>query len=161
MSHAKGVTMDNRKHPATVMSLPRWGNCGQTKTIPQILRKPAAFLFAVLCIIVCRPFSIFGAVGLFRSDELLIFNMVWPWFLWGHFLSVHSLLSRQRHDIRDFSCCPLPRVLHVALVSLQKLGFEFHLKSSPSACSGHGRSVDQLITSLLATARWRDPTRSK
>ena len=52
MSHAKGVTMDNRKHPATVMSLPRWGNCGQTKTIPQILRKPAAFLFAVLCIIV-------------------------------------------------------------------------------------------------------------
>ena len=29
------------------------------------------------CIIVLRLFNIFGAVGLFRSDMLLIFNMVW------------------------------------------------------------------------------------
>ena len=35
------------------------------------------------CIIVLRLFNIFGAVGLFRSDMLLIFNMVWPWFSCG------------------------------------------------------------------------------
>ena len=41
-------------------------------------------------IFVCGPLhhhvllsSIFGAVGLFRSDMLLIFNMVWPWFFCG------------------------------------------------------------------------------
>ena len=57
-------------------------------------------------------------------------------------------LSRQRHDILDFSCCPLSRALHVTLANLQRFVFEFHLMSSPSAFSG---SVDQLITSLLAT----------
>ena len=39
----------------------------------------AAFLFAVdLCIIVVRLSSTLRAVGLFRSDILLFFNMVWP-----------------------------------------------------------------------------------
>ena len=38
------------------------------------------------------------------------------------------------------------------------IGFEFHLRSSPSACSGYGWSVDQLTTSLLAALWWRDPT---
>ena len=37
-----------------------------------------AFSFAVLCIILFRLSSILGAVGLFRSDLLLICNMVWP-----------------------------------------------------------------------------------
>ena len=60
-------------------------------------------------------------------------------------------LSRQRHDIVDFSCCPLWRVLRVILVNLQNFGFEFHLRSLPSAFSGYRCSVDQLITSLLAT----------
>ena len=41
-------------------------------------------------------------------------------------------LSRQRHDILDFSNCPLSRVLHVTLASWQEFGFEFHLRSSPS-----------------------------
>ena len=45
----------------------------------QILRKPAAFSFANLYIIVFRLSIIFAAVGLFISDMLLIFNMVWPW----------------------------------------------------------------------------------
>ena len=49
----------------------------------------------------------------------------------------------------------------VTLANLQKFGFEFHLRSSSSAFSGHGWSVDQLITSLLATPCWRYPTRSK
>ena len=44
-------------------------------------------------------------------------------------------LSRQRHDILDFSYCPLSRVLHVTLANLQEFGFEFHLRSSPSAFS--------------------------
>ena len=65
-------------------------------------------------------------------------------------------LSRQRHDILDFSCCPLSRVLHVTLANWQRFGFEFHLRLSPSAFSGY----DQLITSLFATPCWRDPTRS-
>ena len=41
-------------------------------------------------------------------------------------------LSRQRHDILDFSNCPLSRVLHVTLANWQEFGFEFHLRSSPS-----------------------------
>ena len=41
-------------------------------------------------------------------------------------------LSRQRHDILDFSNCPLSRVLHVTLANWQRFGFEFHLRSSPS-----------------------------
>ena len=45
-------------------------------------------------------------------------------------------LSRQRHDILDFSYCPLSRVLHVALANWQVFRFEFHLRSSPSAYSG-------------------------
>ena len=55
----------------------------------------------------------------------------------GQFVSVRSFrLLRQRHDILDFSYCPLSRVLHVTLVNWQRFGFEFHLRSSPSAYSG-------------------------
>ena len=43
--------------------------------------------------------------------------------------------SRQRHDILDFSYCPLSRVLHVTLANGQGFGSEFHLRSSPSAFS--------------------------
>ena len=84
--------------------------------------------FASLCY--CPVF--FGAVGLFRSDKLLIFNVVWPWFSCGTVcvdLSAVSL-SQQRNDILDFSYCPLSRVLLVA--NWQSFGFEFHLTSSPS-----------------------------
>ena len=45
-------------------------------------------------------------------------------------------LSWQRHDILDFSYCPLSRALHVTLANWQRFGFEFHLRSSPSAYSG-------------------------
>ena len=57
-------------------------------------------------------------------------------FLWDSLCLSAVSLSRQRHDIPDFSCCPLSRVLHVALVNWQRFGFEFHLRSSPSAYSG-------------------------
>ena len=46
-------------------------------------------------------------------------------------------LSRQRHDILDFSHCPLSRVLHVTLANWQRFGFEFHLRSSPSVFSAY------------------------
>ena len=45
-------------------------------------------------------------------------------------------LSRQRHDILDVSYCPLSSVLHVTLANWQRFGFEFHQRSSASACSG-------------------------
>ena len=35
-----------------------------------------------------------------------------------------------------FSRCPLSRVLHVTLANWQRFGFEFHLRSSPSAYRG-------------------------
>ena len=44
--------------------------------------------------------------------------------------------SRQRHDILDFSYCPLSRFLHVTLANWKRFGLEFHLRSSPSAYSG-------------------------
>ena len=69
--------------------------------------------------------------------------------------------SPYRHDIVDFSCCPLWRVLHVILVNLQKFGFEFQLRSSSSSLGGFRWSVDPLITSILAIPCWRDPTRWK
>ena len=49
----------------------------------------------------------------------------------------------------------------MALATLEKFGFEFHLRSSPSAFNGYGWSDNQLITSLLAAPCWQDPTRSK
>ena len=45
-------------------------------------------------------------------------------------------LSRQRHDIMDFSYCPLSRILHVPLANWQRFVSEFQLRSSPSAYSG-------------------------
>ena len=57
-------------------------------------------------------------------------------------------LSRQRHDILDFSYCLLSRVLHVILANWQRFGFEFHhhLHLVTIWISG-----DQLNTSQLAT----------
>ena len=51
-----------------------------------LLKQEPEFLptaFAVLCIIMFHWLVFLGAVGLFRSNMLLIFNMVWPWFSCG------------------------------------------------------------------------------
>ena len=88
-----------------------------------------------------------NAVGLRRTCKKI--------FLRDSFSLSAVSLSWQRHDILDFSCCPLSRALHVALANLQKFEFEFHLRSSPSAFSGYGWPVDQLITSQLVTPRWQ------
>ena len=52
-------------------------------------------------------------------------------FLWDSLCLSAVTLSRQWHDILDFSNCPLSRVLHVTLANWQGFGFEFHLRSSP------------------------------
>ena len=72
-------------------------------------------------------FSVLGAVGPFRSDKLLIFNMlsVVMIFLRDSLCLSAVSLSRQRHDILDFSYCPLSRVLHVTLANWQRFGFEW------------------------------------
>ena len=66
-------------------------------------------------------------------------------------------LSQQRQDILDFSCCPLSRVLHVTLANLQKTGFEFHLRSSPTAFSGQsGRfPFGQKFRKFRFGAKWK------
>ena len=64
-------------------------------------------------------------------------------------------LSRQRHDILDFSYCPLSRVLHETLANWQRFGgFEFQLRSSPSAFSGYmaDQSTSWLLHNLLHRA---------
>ena len=64
-------------------------------------------------------------------------------------------VSRQQHDILDFSYCPLSHVLHVELANGQGFGFEFHLRSSPSAFSGFvnvSRPDDQFTINLLHRA---------
>ena len=58
----------------------------------QILRKQAAFSFAVLCLIVFCCSVVFGAVGLFRSDMLLIFLHGLAMILLRDSLSVRSFL---------------------------------------------------------------------
>ena len=68
-----------------------------------------------------------------------ICRLWWPqmiMFLWDSLCLSAVSLSRQRHDILDFSYRPLSRVLHVTLANWQGFGFEFHLRSSPSAYSG-------------------------
>ena len=105
------------------------------KDLLQILHKPAAFSFVVLCIIVFRLFSIFGAVGLFRSDMLLIFSISV-----GQVLSVRSLFNA---TMTWYS------------------GFEFHLGSSPHAFSGWLANQRCRLRHYLLHRADEDPTRSK
>ena len=100
-------------------------------------------------------FSIFGAVGLFRSDMLLIFNMVWPWFSCGT-ASVRSFLIAANPIVPCHAFCmwhwPIGKDL-----DLNFIWGHHHLH-----IVGLWISVDQLNTSQLATPCWRDPpTRSK
>ena len=77
-------------------------------------------------------------------------------------LSAVSLL-RQRHDILDFSYCPLSRVFLVTLANWQRFGFQFHLRSSPSPFSEYmdiSRPANYFTACYTVLTR-RDPTRSK
>ena len=102
--------------------------------IPMMLTSSIFFCGPLHHYIYCPVY--FGAVGLFRSDILLIFNMVLPWFFLRDSLCLSAVsLARQRHDILDFSCCPLSAFSHVTLANWQRFGFEFPLRSSSSAFS--------------------------
>ena len=63
-------------------------------------------------------------------------------------------LSRQRHDILDFSYCPLSGVLRVTLANWQTSWYEFYLRSSPSAFSKYmdDQSASWLFHSVLHRA---------
>ena len=65
----------------------------------------------------------------------------------------------QRHDILDFSSCPLSRVLHATLANWQEFGFEFHLRSSAfSEYMDISRPADYFIACYTVLMR---PKRSK
>ena len=107
-------------------------------------------------------FSIFGAVGLFRSDMLLIFNMVWPWFSCGTVCACPQFPYRGNNTI--FWTFPIV-TCHALCVWNWPIGKDLNL----SFIWGHHHlhtvglwiSVELLNTSQLATPCWRDPTRSK
>ena len=120
-------------------------------------------------IFVCGPlhhyvqlFSISGAVGLFRSDMLLIFYMVWPRFSCGTVFI--SLQFPHRGNDTIFWIFPIAPC-HAFCMWHWPIGKDLDL----SFIWGHHHlhivglwiSVDQLNTSQLATSCWRDPTRSK
>ena len=99
----------------------------------QILRKPAAFSFADLCIIMFRLSNIFSAVSLFRSDMLLIFNMVLPMI----FLRDNFVCLQFPYRVNHMIFWIFPVVLCNVFFwmwhwPICKTGFEFHLRSSPS-----------------------------
>ena len=65
-------------------------------------------------------------------------------------------LTRQQHDILGFSCCPLSRVLNVTLADWRRFGFEFHLRSLPSAFSEYmdiSRPADYFMTCYTVLTR--------
>ena len=71
-------------------------------------------------------------------------------------------LSRQRHDILDFSHCPLSRVLYVTLTNWQRFRFQFHLRSSPSAYSGFVNiRPAEYFTACYTVLRYSDLKTSK
>ena len=104
----------------------------------------------------------FGAVGLFRSDMLLIFNVVWPWFSCG---TVCICLQFPYHGSDMVFWIFLTVPCHVFFMWHRPMDKDLDL----SFIWGHHHLhlvglwmlVDQLITSQLATPSWPDPTRSK
>ena len=89
----------------------------------------------------------------YQALILLIFNMVCGT------VCVCLQFSYRRNDMIfciQFSYCPLSRVLHVTLANWQRFGFEFHLRSSPSAFSGYmdiSRPADYFITCYTMPTR--------
>ena len=109
LTKAAEKTMDSKHN-----LVQRTGN-ENVACLRRILRKQAAFSFAVLRTSIFwgrRSYQIryaahfyHGLAMIFVRDSLC--------------LSAVSL-SRQRHDILDFTCCPLSRVLHVILANIGK-----------------------------------------
>ena len=91
---------------------------------------------------------------------LLTFNVVWP----GFFCETACVCPQYSYRGKDMIFW-IFAIVHCQAFSMwhnwQRFALEFHLRSSPSAFSGYGWSVDQLITSLLTSPCSRNPTRSK
>ena len=118
-------TMDN-KHNLAQRTANENAAC-----LRRILRKQAAFSFAVLCTSI-----ILGSQVL--SDPICCSFLTWfsHIFVRGSLCLSTVSLSRQRLDILDFTCCLLSPVLHVTLAKYwQKFRFKFHLMSSLSVFS--------------------------
>ena len=114
------------------------------------------------CIIVLRLFNIFGAVGLFRSDMLFIFNMVWAWFFCGTAFVCPQFPYRGNDTILwTFPIVPCHAFCMCHWPIGKDLYFSFIWGHHHLHIVGLWISVDQLNTSQLATPSWRDPTRSK
>ena len=77
-------------------------------------------------------------------------------FLWDSFCLSAVSLSRQWHDILDFSYC-----FACDIGQLAKIWIWVSSEVITICISGMWISVDQLFTWYLASPCWRDPTRSK
>ena len=129
-----------------------------------LLKQEPEFLptaFAVLCIIMFHWLVFLGAVGLFRSNMLLIFNMVWPWFSCGTVCVCLQLPYRGNDMI--FWIFPISLVTRFAcdIIGLLARIWIWVPSEVFTILVSIWISVEQLITSKLATPCWWDPTRSK
>ena len=117
--------------------------------------------FASLCsTVTCSVFL--GAVGLLRSDMLLIFNLVWPLFSCGTVCVCPQFPYRGNDTIFwifPIVPCHAFRMWHWPIGKDLDLSFIWGHHHLHTVCLWI--SVDQLNTSQLATPCWRDPTRSK
>ena len=109
-----------------------------------------------------KLFSIFGAVGLFRSDILLIFNMVWPYFSCETVCVCPQFPYRGNDTIFwIFPTVPCHAFFIWHWLIGKDLDFSFIWGHHHLHLVGLWISVDQLNTLQLATPCWRGPTRSK
>ena len=120
MSHAKRVTKDNPEYYV--------GNYGKTQTVQE--ENHDQTMFKIRANPICCSFLTW-----FGHD-----------FSAGQFASVRSFSIAATSWYPGFSYRPLSRVLHVTLANWQRFGFEFDLRSSPSAFS---RCTDDQSTSWL------------
>ena len=128
----------------------------------QILRKQAAFSFAVLFIIMFNCSVFLGPLVFLDPICCSFFNMVWPWFSCGTVCVCPQFPYRGNDTI--FWIFPIVPCNAFCMwhwptgkdLDLSIIWGHHHLH-----IVGLWISVDQLNTSQLATPCWRDPTRSK
>ena len=107
-------------------------------------------------------FRFLGAVGLFRSDMLLIFNMVWSWFSCGTVCVCLQFPYRRNDTIFwTFPIVPCHAFCMWHWPMGKDLDLSFIWDHHHLHIVGLWISVEQLNTSQPATTCWRDPTRSK
>ena len=96
-----------------------------------------------------------------QIHQVLVKHTLCTYRQWKQFLYVCSFLIAATTWYTGFFKLSFVTRFACDMANLRKFGYDFHLRSSPSAFSGYGWSVDQLITSLLTSPCSRNPTRSK